>query len=581
MKANFELIIHSLTSFSYSWIPALLILWFLIALKPKTKLIAPLLGFLAGSILSASAGHLNRFSSLHLFPGPESPQFFLMVGLVEEIIKFVASTFALLLVSFKNWRNTLHRNWIAQCMSGALGFAAAENFIYGVDGQGGIARVIPLIAHTCFAIFWGIGLYKASFEKNKLKAAAWILLGLLEGILLHALYDCIVSENIIPATWKILSWLMIGIFLFLIINWHTSIIQKLKASDLSFELIEKQENLNIKKQQNNKKNWFLESFGSVVMPGIGHMSKGEYFTGLTFFALAFLLPYVILRFGLNELAGKLVLSPPNDEKFLIQFAFIILITSLLYLGIGFWAAWELKQDNKYIDNSERKKRFSALFPVSTLFFISLLCSFFLPALNKPTNKKDGEEKSMLIKEIPLGITWEIEKTPPAPQKEENMPIGTSNAINSISIDKDQEKKPNQKSSKEQKAPAQDKLPTGVQNSDSLNKENLPNKLPEVGYIGVQLSEIIFNQQIRPYVAFVYPGTSAERAGLKSGDLIVSIDGQKSEGLNALEVSNLVRGPLGTSVEITVLRDGIGEVKIKAYRTGTLFQSNNGSTPITP
>ncbi len=578
MKVNLELIINSLTSFSYSWIPALLILWFLIALKPKTKIAAPLLGFLAGSILSSWAGHLNRLSSLHLFPGPESPPFFLMVGLIEETIKFAASTLALFLVAPKNWRHTLQNNWLALAMSGALGFAAAENFIYGIDGQGGIARVIPLVAHTCFAVFWGIGLYKAVYQTNKLKAIFWILFGLTEGILLHALYDCVVSENVIPDTWKIMAWLFTGIFLFLILGWHSSIIQKLKKQFplLPEPIIEKPEKT-IKPQESN---WFVEGFGSVVMPGIGHLSKGEYFTGLTFFVLAFLLPYIVLRFGLSEIANKV--TSLSETKAFIQVVLIFFFTLLLYLGIGFWAAWELKQNNKNLDKSDHKKRFTALFPVSTLFFISLLSSFFLPALEKPKKDKNDKEESMVIKEIPLGLTWELEKTPPAPQKKETSPLGTNETINSISIDKEPDKKPNKKANKEQKAPAQDKPPTGVQNSDSQNMQNLPNKLPQIGYIGVQLSEILWNQQLKPYVAFVYPGTSAERAGLKSGDLIISIDGKKSDGLNALEVSNLVRGPLGTSVEIIVLREGIGEVKIRAYRTGTLFQSaNNEGTPIKP
>ena len=50
-------------------------------------------------------------------------------------------------------------------------------------------------------------------------------------------------------------------------------------------------------------------------------------------------------------------------------------------------------------------------------------------------------------------------------------------------------------------------------------------------------------------------TPAERGGIKSGDLIVRIDGRAITGENAAEAVNLLRGKIGTSVTLGVLHEG--------------------------
>jgi RsiW-degrading membrane proteinase PrsW (M82 family) len=599
MRHNPEFLINIFTSFTYSWVPALLILWFLIARKPNSKLLPPLVGFITGTILSIWAGHLNHLSSLKLFPGDESPQFFFAVGFVEELIKFIASAGSLLLlysaedlmqflgkrkepkqIPLGIWRQDYQLNWLAQSLSGALGFAAAENFIYGIDGQGGIARIIPLVAHTGFAVFWGLGLYKASFSINPWKGLMWVLVGLLEGILLHGFYDCIVSENVIPDTWKIVAWLAMGVLITLLLIAHLRIIKKLKEEQT--ENLFPEENIANKEIiSNNEKVSKIWLILSIVSPGAGHLFKRkEFFNGLTFFALSLLLPYLVLRFSLNEVAGRLISAQGTGElKLLHEIIRIVSISVASYLTIGFWSAWELNQSSTDIDHKDSKRRLTAFFPVSTLFFISLMTSFFLPVLDKQKNKEQGDDKNTVIKEIPLGITWEMEKVPPAQQLKKNTEVGTKEAINSITIDRNPDKKPDKKDEKKQPDPSKDKPPSGVQNSDSLNRENMPSKLPKIGYIGVKLAEALFNNQMRPYVYFVYPGTSADRAGLKAGDLILYINGKSSTGLNAFEVSNLVRGPLGTSVDLIVYRPGEGEKIINAYRTGTVFANETGPEPL--
>jgi len=56
------------------------------------------------------------------------------------------------------------------------------------------------------------------------------------------------------------------------------------------------------------------------------------------------------------------------------------------------------------------------------------------------------------------------------------------------------------------------------------------------------------------------GTPASRAGFKSGDLIVKIDGANTEGMNLGDAVHKMRGKPGTQVTITLFREGWQEPK---------------------
>lgn len=51
------------------------------------------------------------------------------------------------------------------------------------------------------------------------------------------------------------------------------------------------------------------------------------------------------------------------------------------------------------------------------------------------------------------------------------------------------------------------------------------------------------------------GTPADRAGIKAGDLIQSIDDKTTEGLSTEEAVSKIRGPAGTTVKLSLVRDG--------------------------
>lgn len=75
-----------------------------------------------------------------------------------------------------------------------------------------------------------------------------------------------------------------------------------------------------------------------------------------------------------------------------------------------------------------------------------------------------------------------------------------------------------------------------------------------GGLGVEI--IMENSLIK--VVSPIDETPAARAGIMANDLIVEIDGQPVEGMTQDEAVNKMRGPVGTQVEITIVREGASE-----------------------
>lgn len=71
-------------------------------------------------------------------------------------------------------------------------------------------------------------------------------------------------------------------------------------------------------------------------------------------------------------------------------------------------------------------------------------------------------------------------------------------------------------------------------------------------IGARLSP----DPIGARVATVFKGAPAERAGLKPGDMVVSVDGEDAAGEDVNEVVAKIRGKAGTKVSIRVVRPGV-------------------------
>jgi len=56
-------------------------------------------------------------------------------------------------------------------------------------------------------------------------------------------------------------------------------------------------------------------------------------------------------------------------------------------------------------------------------------------------------------------------------------------------------------------------------------------------------------------------TPASRVGVKAGDYIVRINGEQVQGKTLMEAVNLMRGPVGSPIEITIRRKGLKKAKI--------------------
>ena len=55
-------------------------------------------------------------------------------------------------------------------------------------------------------------------------------------------------------------------------------------------------------------------------------------------------------------------------------------------------------------------------------------------------------------------------------------------------------------------------------------------------------------------------TPAFKAGVKAGDYIIKINGEQVQGKTLMEAVNLMRGPVGTDIEITIIRRGLKKAK---------------------
>jgi len=53
----------------------------------------------------------------------------------------------------------------------------------------------------------------------------------------------------------------------------------------------------------------------------------------------------------------------------------------------------------------------------------------------------------------------------------------------------------------------------------------------------------------------FAGTPAYRAGIHPGDIIAAVDGKATDNMSTSDVADLLKGPKGTTVRITVLREG--------------------------
>ena len=85
-------------------------------------------------------------------------------------------------------------------------------------------------------------------------------------------------------------------------------------------------------------------------------------------------------------------------------------------------------------------------------------------------------------------------------------------------------------------------------SYSLLREDQRGKYYGVGMtVGPRNNKVIV---IAPFA-----GTPAYRAGIRPGDIIIAVDGKPTDNMTTSDVADLLKGPKGTTVHITILREG--------------------------
>jgi carboxyl-terminal processing protease len=64
-----------------------------------------------------------------------------------------------------------------------------------------------------------------------------------------------------------------------------------------------------------------------------------------------------------------------------------------------------------------------------------------------------------------------------------------------------------------------------------------------------------NGKLSTFVEAPIPGSPAFKAGIRPGDMIWKIEGKSAEGMDTTQVANLLKGPKGTVVQVSVQREG--------------------------
>jgi len=73
------------------------------------------------------------------------------------------------------------------------------------------------------------------------------------------------------------------------------------------------------------------------------------------------------------------------------------------------------------------------------------------------------------------------------------------------------------------------------------------------YYGVGMTVGPRNNKVIVIAPFV--GTPAYKAGIRPGDIIAAVDGKSCDNMSTSDVADLLKGPKGTTVRITILREG--------------------------
>ncbi len=74
-------------------------------------------------------------------------------------------------------------------------------------------------------------------------------------------------------------------------------------------------------------------------------------------------------------------------------------------------------------------------------------------------------------------------------------------------------------------------------------------------VGMTIQPQLIDGTMKILVLYPFEGTPSFKAGIKPGDLILSVDGKSTDGMDTAAVASLLKGPRGTHVLVTMTREG--------------------------
>jgi carboxyl-terminal processing protease len=95
------------------------------------------------------------------------------------------------------------------------------------------------------------------------------------------------------------------------------------------------------------------------------------------------------------------------------------------------------------------------------------------------------------------------------------------------------------------------------------------------YVGIHVALGTNKEQGRPDFQEIFPDGPAGRAGIKKGDVLVSVEGEPTKGKPLTEVVDRLRGPEGTMVTVGVKTPPSDEVRTLTLRRGLLPRATAG------
>ena len=74
-------------------------------------------------------------------------------------------------------------------------------------------------------------------------------------------------------------------------------------------------------------------------------------------------------------------------------------------------------------------------------------------------------------------------------------------------------------------------------------------------VGMTIQPQLVDGIMKTFVLYPFEGTPSYKAGIRPGDLIISVDGKPTDGLDSAAIASMLKGPRGTHVLVTMSREG--------------------------